>query len=191
MITLIGPAGDSFTFTTIGEGMDTEGRASNKAMSAATKNAYLRLLQIGAGGEDGDSHAGEQTRPTQNRPSAPVAAAQPTLGNRVAQAAGRPQGQTQAPQGQTGEKLSERQSKNLFRLWKHVLHWDRDTYAQQIELVTGEPISDDRNLTKDQASDLIRELKIIAGEPVEDNRVPQRNDGDPGPGEPDYNDEPF
>ena len=44
---VIGPDGSEFEFTTVGEAMDTEGRASNKAMSAATKNAYIRLFQIG------------------------------------------------------------------------------------------------------------------------------------------------
>src|ERR1035437_6553687 len=51
---VVGPGGDEFQFTMIGEAMDTEGRASNKATSAATKNAMIRLLQIGSGGDDGD-----------------------------------------------------------------------------------------------------------------------------------------
>ena len=168
---VVGPAGDDFEFTTVGEAMDTEGRASNKAMSAATKNALIRLFQIGAGSDDGDGSDAVAHAPTPQaapRPQAPQAG----LAGRVASAA--PQ-QAQAPRPDTGEKLSDGQSKNLYRLWKHVLHWDKETYLQQVELVTGTYVSDDRSLTKSQASDLIRSLKILGGEPVDDAPfVPQQ-----------------
>src|ERR1035437_3293138 len=67
---VIGPSGDEFQFDTIGEAVDTEGRASNKAMSASTKNALLRLLQIGSG-EDGDAHDAYPSAPAQPRQPRP------------------------------------------------------------------------------------------------------------------------
>ena len=160
---VVGPAGDSFEFTTIGEAMDTEGRASNKAMSAATKNALIRLLQIGAG-DDGDGADTYHAPAAAAAPRPPAAAPQGGLAGRVAGAA--PGGQ--APRADSGELLSQGQSKNLYRLWKHVLGWDKETYLQQVELVTGTYVADDRNITKSQASDLIRALKVLGGEPVDD-----------------------
>ena len=158
--TVIGPDGSNFAFTTVGEAMDTEGRASNKAMSAATKNAYIRLFQIGSGSDDGD---GSDTVPAQ----APRAASAPAsdLAGRVAAAGG-----AVAAQGgpDSGELLTEGQGKNLYRLWKYALSWDRDRFLQEVELVTGAKVTDDRKLTKKQASDMIRALKIRAGEPVDD-----------------------
>ena len=185
---VVGPAGDSFEFTTIGEAMDTEGRASNKAMSAATKNALIRLLQIGAG-DDGDGadtyHAPAAAAP---RAAAPQAAPQAGLAGRVAGAAPA----AQAPRADNGELLSQGQSKNLYRLWKHVLGWDKETYLQQVELVTGTYVSDDRNITKSQASDLIRALKVLGGEPVDDAPVvPSAPAAPSGEGEYVYQDEDF
>ena len=64
---VIGPCHDEFSFDTIGESVDYEGRTANKAMSAATKNALLRLLQIGVG-EDSDASAQHPSQPTQPQP---------------------------------------------------------------------------------------------------------------------------
>lgn len=169
--TVVGPTGDNFKFTTVGEAMDTEGRASNKAMSAATKNAYLRLFQIGAGSDDGDgADAIPHTAPA--RATAPAAPS--NLGDRVANAAGAAPAQAAPAQGggDSGELLSVGQGKNLYRLWKHVLAWDKDRFLQEVEIVTGSYVADDRQLTKRQASDLIRALKIRAGEPVDDGPPP-------------------
>ena len=170
--TVVGPSGDTFSFTTIGEAMDTEGRASNKAMSAATKNAYLRLFQIGAGSDDGDgTDAVPHAAPARTAPPAPS-----SLGDRIATAAGAAPAQAPVAKAQggtdSGELLSVGQGKNLYRLWKHVLNWDKDRFLQEVEVVTGTYIADDRQLTKRQASDLIRALKIRAGEPVDDGPPP-------------------
>ena len=168
-----GPGGDDVFVTTIGEATDMEGRASNKAQSAALKYALLQLFFIGSG-EDGDAadHA-PQTR----APSAQVRAPQPPPGRvaaspaaavaaRAAQAppAGRPD---------TGEKISQGQKSNCWRLFKKLeseAGWSLDDYKDQIEAISG--VRDDRELTKDQASDLIRTLKDFAGE--EDSPPPSR-----------------
>ena len=194
--TVRGPAGDSFEFTTIGEAMDTEGRASNKAMSAATKNALIRLFQIGAGDDsDRADDAYHPPAPPQNARSQPQQQAQApaTVGDRIQAAAPRPQAPPPVQQGQdSGELLSGPQGKNLYRLWKHQLGWTKEQWLQQIEIETGVRLTDDRQLTKTQASNLIRSLKILAGEPVD--QLPAPAQSDPGPSEDsyfDYGDEPF
>lgn len=176
---VVGPSGDEFSFDTIGEAVDTEGRSANKAMSAATKNALLRLLQIGSG-EDGDAQ--DQHQPTYQAPPAqPRQASQtststvaPTsVESRVAQAAARTQPAQQQQGG--GGLLSKGQSGNLYRLFKKLesdQEWDRDRYKQEIELVTGDTGGDDRKLSPAQASDLIKSLKQHAGEEDEQRQAP-------------------
>ena len=182
--TVIGPDGSNFSFTTIGEAMDTEGRASNKAMSAATKNAYIRLFQIGSGSDDGDSADAVPAAAPARATSAP---ANNDLGSRVAAAAGAaPAPASGAPD--TGEKLTDGQSKNLYRLWKYALSWDKERYLQEIEIVLGVAITDDRKLTKNQASELIRALKVRAGEPVDE---PRQQSAPPPPDDEYFGDEDF
>lgn len=66
--------------------------------------------------------------------------------------------------------LSSGQSKNLYRLWHHVLHLDKAEYLQTIFIATGLEISDDRELSSRDASKVIQYLKEQAGEPIEDQR---------------------
>ena len=174
---VIGPSGDEFQFDTIGEAVDTEGRASNKAMSASTKNALLRLLQIGSG-EDGDAHDAYPSAPAQPRQQQQARpAAQPnqsSVESKVAQAAARTQ-PAQQQQQQGGAPISQGQSRNLYRLFKGLETsdgWDRDRYKAEIELVTGDTGGDDRKLSAAQASDLIKSMKQHAGEEDDSRQGP-------------------
>lgn len=54
--------GSSVTTTTIGEGVDSYDKATNKAMSAAFKYALLQTLCIGDPEDDGDRHTPEPSR---------------------------------------------------------------------------------------------------------------------------------
>lgn len=187
----VGPAGDSVTVVTIGEGTDLEGRSNSKAQSAALKYALVQALQIGSG-EDGDSYQGESQaqsapRPQQYNPAQPTSAqSAPTtnLQGRVAAAA-----QQAAPvqQNASGEPaLTEGQGKNLYRLWKHVLQWERERFFQEIELVLGKTVTSDKELTKRDASEMIRSLKILAGEPVDDGGPSNQGRSVPNEPEPQY-----
>lgn len=57
--TVYGPTGDSFAFSTWGEGLDYSDKATNKAMTAAFKYALFQLFAICDPAEDGDSEGGE------------------------------------------------------------------------------------------------------------------------------------
>ena len=174
---ITGPDGSDVTVTTIGEAMDTQGRATNKAMSAAFKYALLQTFKI-ASGDDGDAtdtgHANfatpqpvvNQVRGAQGPPriSAPPQSPAAQVAARAAQAA--PPGRQDA-----GELLSQGQKSNCWRLFKKLEEqagWTLNDYKDQIELVSG--VRDDRQITKDQASTLIRTLKDFAGE--EDTPAP-------------------
>jgi hypothetical protein len=91
--------------------------------------------------------------------------------------------------------ITQGQSRNLYRLWHHVLKLDKVEYLEQILIATGLGIQDDRTLDSKSASMVIRHLKEMAGEPVDDVQsaptVGNNSDGDPGPQEPSWNQEPF
>jgi hypothetical protein len=193
----VGPAGDSVSVVTIGEGTDLEGRSNNKAQSASLKYALVQALQIGSG-EDSDSHQNESQvqsapRPQQyaqtGSPVAQMAQSQPApttnLQNRVAQAA-QQSAPVQQNQGGGEPGMSDGQSRNLFRLYKHVLHWERERYFQEVELVLGKTITSDKELTKRDASEMIRSLKILAGEPVDDGGPSNQGRSVPNEPEPQY-----
>jgi hypothetical protein len=176
---VVGPSHDEFSFDTIGEAVDYEGRTANKAMSAATKNALLRLLQIGSGDDSDTSAQHPANAPAQSRPASQTTTSTVTpssVEGKVAQAAARTQ---PAPQ-QGGASISQGQSKNLYRLYKKLEQsdgWDRDRYKQEIELVTGETNGDDRSLTAAMASDLIKSMKGHAGEEDEMRAAPDQPGG--------------
>lgn len=186
--------------TRIGVGtveLDNNGNSSHdiskELISDALRNAAMRF---GVGLHLWLNDVGERA-PVQNAPSAPQnapAAPQPaSLGDRIAQVAPAPAAPPAPQYAETGEKLTEGQGRMLYRLWHHVLHWDRERYLQECELVLSTPVSDDRSLTKNQASQMIRSLKLRAGEPVDDE-APQASapSSDPGPAEPPLAwDEPF
>ena len=165
---ITGPGGDETFVTTIGEATDMEGRATNKAMSAAFKYALLQTFQIGSG-EDGDAtdHA-PQVRNSAPAPRPQANAARPTPASspadRVAARASQPTADRSQVQD-TGEAVNDPQKKNLWRLFKKMESeqgWAINDYKDQVEVVSG--FRDDRQLTKQQASELITTMKNFAGE---------------------------
>lgn len=79
--TFRGPAGDSTTTVTIGQGVDSGDKAANKAMAVALKYALLQTLMIPVGDGDPDSESPEPARragkaagSTSATPSGPAAA---------------------------------------------------------------------------------------------------------------------
>jgi hypothetical protein len=165
---ITGPNGDDTFVTTIGEATDMEGRATNKAMSAAFKYALLQTFQIGSG-EDGDAsdHA-PQVRTAAPRPQASIQRPAPAASSPADRIAARAAGQQQpasAPRMDTGESVNDAQKKNLWRLFKKMeaeQGWTLNDYKDQIEIASG--MRDDRQLTKQQASELISTMKNFAGE---------------------------
>ncbi|MHB1474978.1 MAG: ERF family protein [Dermatophilaceae bacterium] len=72
--TVYGPAGDSITLSTWGEGLDYSDKATNKAMTAAYKYALLQLFAIADPAEDGDASSPEGGGAKESAPApAPVA----------------------------------------------------------------------------------------------------------------------
>jgi len=62
--------------------------------------------------------------------------------------------------------VNEGQGKNLYRLFKKAeneIGWDKDRYRQQVALF-GDGVTDDRQLTKAQATALISDMKLTLGE---------------------------
>jgi len=157
------------------------------AQAVSASNTYMRRIALVTilglrTDDDTDGAAGGQQQARQQQQQRPQAQ-QPQQGgtaSRVAAAAGRTQPAPAAPSTQqppyqgtvhhpkqdTGEMVNERQGKNLYRLFKKAesdLGWDRDRYTQQIALF-GDGVTDDRQLTKDQATALISDMKLTLGE---------------------------
>jgi len=65
------------------------------------------------------------------------------------------------------QSLSQAQSRNMYRLHHHVLKMDKVEYLDAILIATGREVTDDRDLTMDEASKVIVYLKEQAGEPIE------------------------
>jgi hypothetical protein len=176
----------------IGHASDTSDKAANQGMQSSMKYAFLQAFVVPTGATDADSKSPPNYTPAAQpqqtgSPVAQMAQSQPApttnLQNRVAQAA-----QQSAPvqQSQSGGEpaMSDGQSRNLFRLYKHVLHWERERYFQEVELVLGKTITSDKELTKRDASEMIRSLKILAGEPVDDGGPSNQGQGRPIANEP-------
>lgn len=191
----ISAGGETIVASMAGEAFDSADKAMNKAVSAATKYFLFYTFWPPVGREDADSYhfESETQRPAAQRPAqASRPAAQPQrqqqpLRDRVASR--RPEAQRP-----TGELLSEPQGRNLYRLWHHVLGWDKERYLEEIEMTIGRQVTDDRSLTAAEARQMISQLKRHAGE--EDNSTfsgsgQSPDDGDPGPEEPPWADEPF
>ena len=163
---ITGPQGDDTTAVTIGEATDMEGRATNKAQSAAFKYMLLQTFKIGSG-EDGDAtdHApqtrapSQQTRPASPPPGRVAPSPAAAVAARAAQAPPASGG------GDSRGPISPGQKSNCWRLFKKLegeAGWTLDDYKNQIELVSG--VRDDRQITFEQASELIGVLKDFAGE---------------------------
>ena len=69
--TVYGPAGDSITLSTWGEGLDYSDKATNKAMTAAYKYALLQLFAIADPAEDGDASSPEGGDSKESTPTPP------------------------------------------------------------------------------------------------------------------------
>lgn len=70
--------------------------------------------------------------------------------------------------------LTQGQSRNLYRLWHHVLKLDKEEYIDAILIATGlEGVKDDRELSMQDAGKVISYLKEQAGE-VDEQRPAQQ-----------------
>lgn len=177
----------------IGHASDTSDKAAAQSAQSAMKYGFLQAFVVPTGATDADSKSPTNYVPApqpQQAGSPPGHATQsapaPTtnLQTRVAQAA---QQSAPAPQNQNGEKMiSEGQGKNLYRLWKFKLEWERERFFQEIELVLGKTVTSDKELTSRDASEMIRSLKVLAGEPVDDGGPSNQGRSVPNEPEPQY-----
>lgn len=71
--TFFGPKGDSVTASTIGEALDTSDKSTNKAHTAALKNALTQVLLLPFEGDDPEYHRPEaNTKPAKASKAAPA-----------------------------------------------------------------------------------------------------------------------
>lgn len=133
------------------------GDLTKGAITDALKKAAT-LFGVGLELYGPDYEAGEVDAP---RPSRPAPAARAAAPRAAAPAA-------------NGDGITPGQSKNLYRLFKELerqaaaegSEYSKDYYRADLESL-GFP-TDDRRLTKAQATAAIRHFKLLAGEPVED-----------------------
>lgn len=153
---MTGPDGTQIAARMSGEANDHGDKATNKAISAAAKYFLFYTFWMPVAREDADSFTvpGSVGAPPRVATQAPQSTRE-----RVASAAG------------SGDKLSDGQSRNIYRLYHHKLGWDKDSFLDNAAGIIGHTISSDGDLTKREAGKVIEALKKLAGE----------DDGDPGP----------
>lgn len=123
--TFVGPAGDYLSVVTVGEGFDPGDKASNKAMTGAMKYALVQSLTIASGHDDAD--ASNNPDPSGARPPADV-----------------------VPDG----AITPIQMRSLVEHGRRLNLTAAERLAAATE-VAGRPLLSARDLTEDEANDLI------------------------------------
>lgn len=161
--TWVGLQGDAVTSSGIGFAIDSSDKAFNQAMQAAFKYVVLQQFTVPVGDVDADSKNVDLGH-TQR---APTPAPAPGIAQQVAQRAAN----TNSGKAQTGP-----QGKKAYALSKKLeqdFGWSREQYLDAVELFGGEGVRDDRNLTFDQISALIKHLMAAAGQSEDSAYTPQ------------------
>lgn len=147
--------GSSLSTQVASETFDSGDKATPKAMSVAFRIALLQAFALPTDEADPDSYTYERVGSPQNANTGGSGAPwrQPTDTNPWEQA-----GETE-----TGEMLSEKQSKMIHRL-ANKLELDHDDQVRGYSHVVGRDVSSSTELTKQEASQVIEAMMKRAGE---------------------------